>query len=683
METFSEAWNKLKDLHEKEVIGLQAKLAELTMEKCRDTQRIEELFAKNHLLREQQKVLNENVKVLENRLRAGLCDRCTVTQEMAKKKQHEFESTHFQSLQHISSLTNEINGLKEENKTLMEELNMLKNPDDRTKTQPVVLPETPSTPNSPLPLASPGTLKKSLEKSPSKECEEREDGPCPNLAEEKSVPRLSPGPRASPAVMATSDRRLYELNPQRISNQLHGTIAVVRPGSRPCQNERSSEGLTQMQCKATTPNYHTDADTHCRESWERRSHYESLKQSSRDDHFYRFNQHLARHRTAMRSHAITMDSIARLSSHVPKSREAEPVRKHSQDDWDERSPVVGRVVYLSEQDLKGRLSILEQQERLQYFRVRKQQQLQWARMESPKDSGLPQPSHNQQVMGAERVQCRDPKNEELRSPYTCDQQDRNQHLRNSKKPETTWASVSAPPDKPLDLSDYGRGRDSQGSPENSWPKLCQPEPSRQSPACKEGSSPLETVTSPLNKLDNNVGSQCSRIPLSMMSDNHYQRENDTSQVMAEDRDCESSLDWKSLPQGNDTRQVASCTRDETSGIRMTFSVRRQNPDLEPDEEDGELPKGESDESESSDNEMNIQYDTERKCQTQVEEGKYFCVKDKAQGTAKKRKRGHDPWTRAHRRFTKGRKKGKDLQSQPATEEMDNSTSSSNDVFGGT
>jgi len=32
-----------------------------------DAQRIEELFAKNHQLREQQKVLKENVKVLENR----------------------------------------------------------------------------------------------------------------------------------------------------------------------------------------------------------------------------------------------------------------------------------------------------------------------------------------------------------------------------------------------------------------------------------------------------------------------------------------------------------------------------------------------------------------------------------------------------------------------------------------
>ncbi|XP_073437041.1 RBBP8 N-terminal-like protein isoform X2 [Dendrobates tinctorius] len=125
-ESFAEALNRLKEIHDKDVIGMQAKLTELTMEKCRDAQRIEELFSKNHVLREQHKVLNENIKVLENRLRAGLCDRCTVTQELAKKKQQEYENCHFHNLQQISSLTNEINLLKEENKTLLDELRKAK-----------------------------------------------------------------------------------------------------------------------------------------------------------------------------------------------------------------------------------------------------------------------------------------------------------------------------------------------------------------------------------------------------------------------------------------------------------------------------------------------------------------------------------------------------------------------------
>lgn len=40
-----------------------------------------------------------------HRLRAGLCDRCVVTQELARKKQLEFESSHLQSLQRICVLS--------------------------------------------------------------------------------------------------------------------------------------------------------------------------------------------------------------------------------------------------------------------------------------------------------------------------------------------------------------------------------------------------------------------------------------------------------------------------------------------------------------------------------------------------------------------------------------------------
>lgn len=39
------------------------------------------------------------------RLRAGLCDRCMVTQELARKKQLELENAHLQSLQHLCILS--------------------------------------------------------------------------------------------------------------------------------------------------------------------------------------------------------------------------------------------------------------------------------------------------------------------------------------------------------------------------------------------------------------------------------------------------------------------------------------------------------------------------------------------------------------------------------------------------
>lgn len=40
-----------------------------------------------------------------HRLRAGLCDRCMVTQELARKKQQEFESSLLQNLQHVFLLS--------------------------------------------------------------------------------------------------------------------------------------------------------------------------------------------------------------------------------------------------------------------------------------------------------------------------------------------------------------------------------------------------------------------------------------------------------------------------------------------------------------------------------------------------------------------------------------------------
>nr|XP_023396612.1 RBBP8 N-terminal-like protein [Loxodonta africana] len=198
METFVESLNRLKDIHEKEVLGLQNKLLELNSERCRDAQRMEELFAKNHQLREQQKALTENVRVLENRLRAGLCDRCMVTQELARKKQQEFESTHLQSLQHIFLLTNEMTRLKEENRSLKEEVKRLRGLEDRPKP---LSREGATDPLSPLLLPSPGGQKAGTEKSP--QGHEEPEAECPSIdprGEEQplgyrtsSATKISPG----------------------------------------------------------------------------------------------------------------------------------------------------------------------------------------------------------------------------------------------------------------------------------------------------------------------------------------------------------------------------------------------------------------------------------------------------------------------------------------------------------
>ncbi|XP_060029563.1 DNA endonuclease RBBP8 isoform X2 [Erinaceus europaeus] len=119
---FKDLWTKVKECHDREVQGLQVKVTKLKKDRILDAQRLEEFFTKNQQLREQQKVLHETIKVLEDRLRAGLCDRCAVTEEHMRKKQQEFENVRQQNLKLITELMNEKNFLQEENKKLSEQL---------------------------------------------------------------------------------------------------------------------------------------------------------------------------------------------------------------------------------------------------------------------------------------------------------------------------------------------------------------------------------------------------------------------------------------------------------------------------------------------------------------------------------------------------------------------------------
>ncbi|XP_063063053.1 DNA endonuclease RBBP8 [Engraulis encrasicolus] len=115
---FQELWARVKECHDSALQGLQAKVTKLKKERCLDAQRLEEFYNKNQLLREQQKTLQDNVKVLEDRLRAGLCDRCAVTEKHMKKKQMEFETICKQNQQLLSELRAERDSLQEENKKL-------------------------------------------------------------------------------------------------------------------------------------------------------------------------------------------------------------------------------------------------------------------------------------------------------------------------------------------------------------------------------------------------------------------------------------------------------------------------------------------------------------------------------------------------------------------------------------
>ncbi|XP_077371146.1 uncharacterized protein rbbp8l isoform X3 [Festucalex cinctus] len=126
MESFNELLLKLREVHERELEAWQMKVQELSNKKGCDTKRMEELFTKNQQMKEQHRLLTENIKTLENRLRAGLCDRCTVTQEVAKRRQQEFEISQMQTIQHITLLAGETNSLKKENRRLRDEIDNLR-----------------------------------------------------------------------------------------------------------------------------------------------------------------------------------------------------------------------------------------------------------------------------------------------------------------------------------------------------------------------------------------------------------------------------------------------------------------------------------------------------------------------------------------------------------------------------
>ncbi|NXP03195.1 CTIP endonuclease, partial [Thinocorus orbignyianus] len=150
---FKELWSKLKECHDKEVQGLQLKISKLKKERCLDAERLEEFYTKNQQLREQQKALHDTIKVLEDRLRAGLCDRCAVTEEHMRKKQQEFENIRQQNLKLITELMNEKNNLQDENKKITEQFQQLQKELEEQKHQAVeleegVIPDSPVLPSS-------------------------------------------------------------------------------------------------------------------------------------------------------------------------------------------------------------------------------------------------------------------------------------------------------------------------------------------------------------------------------------------------------------------------------------------------------------------------------------------------------------------------------------------------------
>ncbi|XP_059901074.1 DNA endonuclease RBBP8 isoform X1 [Gadus macrocephalus] len=123
---FEELWTRLRECHQNEIQGLEAKVGKLKRDRCLDAQRLEEFYSRNQQLKEQNKALIDTVSHHEERPRAEGCDRCANLQQNFTAKQTEFENLCQKNLYLIASLKSEKNSLRDENLRLITELEKLK-----------------------------------------------------------------------------------------------------------------------------------------------------------------------------------------------------------------------------------------------------------------------------------------------------------------------------------------------------------------------------------------------------------------------------------------------------------------------------------------------------------------------------------------------------------------------------
>ncbi|XP_070784687.1 DNA endonuclease RBBP8 [Enoplosus armatus] len=116
---FGDLWRQLRECHQNTLQELEAKVSKLKKERCLDAQRLEVFHGRNQQLKEQNKTLQDAISLLEERLRAGECDRCAILGENLKNNQD-------QNLRLIAKLKNERNSLDDENRKLHAELQKLK-----------------------------------------------------------------------------------------------------------------------------------------------------------------------------------------------------------------------------------------------------------------------------------------------------------------------------------------------------------------------------------------------------------------------------------------------------------------------------------------------------------------------------------------------------------------------------
>ncbi|KAM9839657.1 DNA endonuclease RBBP8 [Aulostomus maculatus] len=115
---FQDLWRQLGECHQSALRELEEKVGKLKKERCLDAQRLEVFYNRNQHLKEQTKTMQETISLLEDRLRAGACDRCSILEEDLRASRDQNERL-------ITSLKNERNQLEDENRKLQAELQKL------------------------------------------------------------------------------------------------------------------------------------------------------------------------------------------------------------------------------------------------------------------------------------------------------------------------------------------------------------------------------------------------------------------------------------------------------------------------------------------------------------------------------------------------------------------------------
>lgn len=181
--------------------------------------------------------------------------------------------------------------------------------------------------------------------------------------------------------------------------------------------------------------------------------YEALKLATRKEQICLLNQHFALHQLGLQN---SVGRGSRFPHHLLMAREVGG-RADSPDEWDTQAAILefpGAMLYLKDHPLENRIQFLSRQEKFQYLLW--QQQEFKARMEgncnlTQERSSSPYPKEDKECKN-ERPYSEDPAEETLGKWLCINRED----LRQTEKAESTKEYLT---EAPLDLSDYGRGRE--------------------------------------------------------------------------------------------------------------------------------------------------------------------------------------------------------------------------------